>query len=106
MESVQCNIWTASVKLSSWQRTSLRSIESFLSQSSHFAIHVIEQIIVHSDNMVQCDFLPLRYPQGPISEWPLHFHDLLHIGAFILGCEEWLMIAVFWVCKPVKCEFM
>jgi len=59
-----------------------------LGQSLHHAIHMIQHVIVHCDNMMQCDCMPLRHPQSPISEWPQHIHDILHNGPFILCCEE------------------
>ena len=77
----------------------------FLSQSLHRAIHMIEHIIVHCDNVMQRDCMPLRHPQGPISEWSQHFHDILHHGPFILSCEEWQEIAEFWGFEPLACEF-
>jgi len=77
----------------------------FLSQSWHHAIHAIEHIIVHWDDMMQCDCMPSRHPQGPISIWPQHFHNILHNGPFILSCEEWPVIAVYWVFKPLAREF-
>jgi hypothetical protein len=30
-----------------------------LGQSSHHAVHVIEHVLVHSNNMMQCDCMPL-----------------------------------------------
>jgi len=38
---------------------------------------------------MQCDCMPLRHPQGPISEWPQYFHDILHNRPLILSCEQW-----------------
>jgi len=77
----------------------------YFSQSSPHAIHVIEHIIVHCDNMIQCDCMPFRHPQGPISEWPQLFDEILHNGPFILSCEECRVIALFWVFRPLSCEF-
>ena len=54
---------------------------------------------------MQCDYMPLWHPQGPISEWPQYFYDILHIRPFILCCVEWLVIAEFWTVKPLGCEF-
>jgi len=81
------------------------SWSGFLSQSSHHTIDVIEHIIIHCDNVMQCDSMSVQHPQGPISEWPQHFHDILQNGPFILSCEEWPIIAVFWVFKPLVWEF-
>jgi hypothetical protein len=33
------------------------------------------------------------------------FHDILQKLPLILRCEEWPVIAVFWVFKPLGCEF-
>jgi len=55
---------------------------------------------------MQCDCMPPWHPQGPISEWPQHFHDILHNGAFILSCEEWPVISEFWIFKPLTCGFV
>jgi len=41
--------------------------------------------------------MPLWYPQGSISKWPQHFHDILHHDLLVWCCEEWTVIAVFWV---------
>ena len=49
--------------------------------------------------------MPLQHPQGRISEWPQHFHDILHNGSCILSCDEWPVIAVSWVFKHLGCEF-
>jgi hypothetical protein len=76
-----------------------------LSQGSHHAIHVIEHVIVDCDNVMQCDCMPLGHPQGPILEWPQYFHDVLHNCPLILSCEQWLVSGVFWVLRPLTCEF-
>jgi len=49
-----------------------------LGQSVQHAIHVIENVIVHCGNVTDCDCMPILHPQSPISEWPLHFHNILH----------------------------
>ena len=105
MESLQHDIWTASVERTSRQRSSLHSRSLLLGLSGRQAIHVIEHGIVHCDDVMRCDCMPLRHPQGPISEWPQHFPDILHNGPFILGCAGWPVIAVFWVFKPHAGEF-
>jgi hypothetical protein len=48
-----------------------------LGQSSHHAIHVIEHVIIHCDNVMQCYSMPLRHSKCPISKWPQYFHDIL-----------------------------
>jgi len=48
---------------------------------------VIEHVIVHCNNMMQCDCMPLRHPNGPISKLPQYFHDILDTRPFILSCE-------------------
>jgi len=77
----------------------------FLSQCSHHAIHVIDHVIVHCQNVMQCDCVSLRHPQDPISEWPQHFHDNLYNGPIIVCCEEWPLIAECWVFQLLMCEF-
>ena len=53
---------------------------------------------------MQCDCLPLRHPQSPISEFPQHLYDILHDGPFISSCEKWEIIIVFWIVKAHLCE--
>jgi len=59
----------------------------FPGQSSHQAIHVIEHVIVHCDNLMQCDWMPHRHPKGPISKWPQYCNDILDNRPFIQSCE-------------------
>jgi len=69
------------------------------------AIHMIKHAIVDSDSMMQCDCMPLRHPQGPLSESPENFHDVLNNGPLILWCEECPVISVCWISKPLAGEF-
>ena len=66
---------------------------------------MIEHVIVDCDNMMQRDCMPLQHPEGPVSEWPQNFHDVLDNGPFILCCEEWLVFTVFWILVPLAGEF-
>jgi len=76
-----------------------------LGKSSHNAIHMNEHCIIDCDNMMRCDCMSLPHPQGPISEWSQFFHDILDNGPFILCCEEWRVIMVFWISEPLVGEF-
>jgi len=75
-------------------------------QSSHHAVHVIEHVVEHCDNVMQCDSMSLRHPQGPISQWPQYIHHILHNGPLILSCAKWLTIRAFWILEPLACEFL
>jgi len=66
---------------------------------------MIEHVIVVSDDVMQSTHLPFRHPQGPVSEWPEHLHDIRHYSPFILCCEEWPVIILFWIFKPLMGEF-
>jgi len=83
----------------------LFGLSILLRQTSHHAIHVIPRVIVHCDNIMQCDCMHHRHPQGPIAEWPLYYYDILHNCAFILSCELWLVICGSWIVMPLMCEF-
>ena len=67
---------------------------------------MIEEVIVDSENVMQCDRMPLRHPQGPVSECPQNIHDILDNGPFTLCCEEWLVITVYWILEPLRGEFL
>jgi len=77
-----------------------------LSESSHNVIHMIEHVIIDSDKVMQCDCMPLRHRQGPISESPQNLHHVLKNSAFILCCEEWAVITGFWILEPLTGEFL
>ena len=66
-----------------------------LSQSSHHAIHVIEHVIVHFDYVIQWDIMPPCHQQGPISERPQYFQDILYNRTFIMCREQWPVFCVF-----------
>ena len=66
---------------------------------------MIEHVILPCDDVMRCDYMPLRHPQGPISKWPQYFHDILHNGPFILSCAKWLVITIFWILEPLMCKF-
>jgi len=76
-----------------------------LGQSSHYAVEVIEHVVVHSDNVMQCDCMPSWHPQGPISKWPQYFHDIVHNGPLNLSWEKWLVISGFSIVEPLACQF-
>jgi hypothetical protein len=62
-----------------------------VNQSSHHTVHMIKHLIVHSDHIVECDCIPLWFPQGPILKWHQYFHDVLHNGPFIfwtVACNQ------------------
>jgi len=67
---------------------------------------MIEHVIVESDNVMQCNCMPLQHPEGQVSEWPQNFHDVLHNGPFMLCCEEWPVITVFQILQPLAGEFL
>ena len=77
-----------------------------LEETSHHAIHMFEHVIVHCDNVMQCNFMLLCHPQGPKSKGPQYFHDIPHYSPLILSCEKWLEITVFWIVEPLGCEFL
>jgi len=77
-----------------------------LSQSSQNANHMIEHVLVDTDNMMQSYHMPIPYPQGPVSEWLQNIHNTLDNGPFILCCEEWPVITVFWIIKPFVGELL
>jgi len=49
---------------------------------------MIEHVIVGCDNVMHCDHMSLRHPQGPVLEWPQNFHDVLDNGPFIMCCNR------------------
>jgi len=67
-------------------------------------LRVIEHIIVHGDNVMQCEHMRLWNPQGSVWEWPQHIRDILHKGRLILSCAQWLVITEFWVSKRLLWE--
>jgi len=77
-----------------------------LSHSSHNAIHMIENVIVYCDNLMQCHCMPLCHPQGPISDWLQYFDDILDNHLFALYCEEWPDIIGLWIVEPLAGEFL
>jgi len=56
---------------------------------------MIEHVIVDGDDIMQSHCMYFRHLQGPVSEWPQNFHNVLDNCLFILCCEEWPVIAVF-----------
>jgi len=86
-------------------RTSSPSIESLLSQSSHNAITVIEYVIVHRDNKMQCDSMPLWHPQGTISDWRQNYHDVHDKDPFIPCYEDSPVITDCWILEAIVGEF-
>jgi hypothetical protein len=66
---------------------------------------MMEHVIVDIDNVMQCIQIPVQNPQCPVSEWTHNFHNLLDDGLFILWCEEWLVITVYWILEPQMGEF-
>jgi hypothetical protein len=49
------------------ENTSVPSIEFLLSGSFHHTIHIIKHVIPDCDNVMQCDRISLRHPQGSVS---------------------------------------
>jgi hypothetical protein len=68
-------------------------------------MYVIEHVIVFCDDVMQCDCMPLRHPQGPISKWPQYFQDIFHNGPFILSCNKGQVFTLFWILGTLTCEF-
>jgi hypothetical protein len=58
-----------------------------LGQGSHHAIHVIEHVIVHCDDVMLCECMPRQHPNGSILKWLQYFHDRLDSRPFILSCD-------------------
>jgi hypothetical protein len=56
-------------------------------QTWHDAIHVIDLVIVHCGNVMQCYCMRVEHPKGPISRWPQDFNDIPDNRQFILSCE-------------------
>jgi hypothetical protein len=54
---------------------------------------------------MQSDGMPLKYAQGPISEWLEIFHGTLGNCPFIQYCEEWLGISELGIVEPLPGEF-
>jgi hypothetical protein len=77
-----------------------------LSQHLQNAIHVIENAIVDSYDVMQCDNMPLRQAQDAVMKWPQNLRDILYNGPLTLCCEEWpgitglslmeALMGVFW----------
>ena len=67
---------------------------------------MIKNVIVPGGNMMQSDHMLFPHSQVPVLEWPQHFHDMLDNGPFILCCEEWLVLTVFWILEPLAGEFL
>ena len=76
-----------------------------LSQTSQNAIHMVEHVIMDSDNMMQCDRMCFRHPQSPVSEWHEQFHEVLEDCPFIHCCVESPVFAVFWILQTLAGEF-
>ena len=49
--------------------------------------------------------MPFQHPQGPVSEWPQNFQNVLDDDPLILGCEEWRVIMGFWMFEHLAGEF-
>ena len=49
---------------------------------------MIEHVIVYGENLMQSKHLPVRHPEGPVSECPDNVKVALDDGPFILCCEE------------------
>ena len=41
---------------------------------------MMEHVIVDYDNVMQCDWMPLRDPRGPVLESPQNFPEVLGNG--------------------------
>jgi len=67
---------------------------------------MIEHVSVESDNVMQSYHMPFRHPQGPVWEWPYNFHEVVDNCPFILRCEEWAVIPVFWIVEPLGGDFL
>jgi len=66
---------------------------------------MIEHFVIDCDDLIQCDWMPLRHQPGPILEWPYNFHHILDNGPFMLCWEEWPVITVFRTMEPLAGEF-
>ena len=60
----------------------------------HNAVHVIKQVLVQSENVMQSNCMPFQHPQDAISEWSKTLHNVIDDGPFILCCAQWLVITV------------
>jgi len=66
---------------------------------------MMKDTIVDCDNVMQCEFMPVRHLQGPVSEWPQNFHNILDHGTFILCSEDWPAFTGFWILERLAGEF-
>jgi len=64
------------------------------------AVHVT----VDSDAVMKSNGMRFRHAQGPVSEWSNTMQDVLDDDPFILGCELWPAIIVFWNFEPLPGE--
>jgi len=76
-----------------------------LSYCLHNIIHMMEHVIVDSDNVMQSNRMPCHHPQGAVLESSQNIHDVLDSGLFILCCEEWPGIIVCCILEPLGGEF-
>jgi hypothetical protein len=76
-----------------------------LGQSWHHAIHVIENVIVESDDVMESNSIPFRHPLGPETELPQNVYDKLESGPLILYGEELPVIPVVLNLNPIAHKF-
>jgi hypothetical protein len=55
--------------------------------------------------MIQRNCIPFNHPQAVEWEWLENINDGHDDGPFILYCEEWLEMMIFWILKPLDGEF-
>ena len=68
-----------------------------LAQRLNYTVHVIKHVVLYCYNVIRCNCMPFRHPQGPVSEWPQHFHDIDNNRPFVLSHKEWPVFTVFWI---------
>jgi len=66
---------------------------------------MIQYVIADSDDVVQSNNMPFRYPQVPVLEWPQNFHDIMKDCPFMLCCEEWPVLIILCIDEPHTGDF-
>jgi hypothetical protein len=65
---------------------------------------MIQHVILYSDYVMQRNNIPFRRAQGAESERPSDVDDVRHDGTFNWCCDEWPVLAVFWILNPLTGE--
>jgi hypothetical protein len=76
-----------------------------LSKRSHYITYIIEHINVDRHEVMQCVCMPLRNPQGQISESPQKFHDVLDNCPLTPCGANWPVLTVYYMLELLVAEF-